>query len=71
MRGRGYKKCILFYKAIEKYGLDNIEHEILLKDISESEAKYAEKYLIRWYKMHNMSYNITDGGDGLSGVVFS
>lgn len=69
MRGRGYKKCVLFYKAIKKYGWDNIKHEILLKDISESEAKYAERYLIRWYKTHNNSYNITDGGDGTCGVI--
>lgn len=71
MKGNGYKKCVLFYKAIKKYGWNNIKHEVLLRDISESEAIYAEKYLIRWYKMHSISYNLADGGDGVSGTVFS
>ena len=58
----------IFKKAIEKYGWNNIQHEILLWNCSKSEAIYAEKYLIRWYKLHNISYNVTDGGDGMSGV---
>lgn len=41
---------------------------MVLENISESEAEYSEKYLIRWYKMHNQSYNITDGGQGMLGV---
>lgn len=65
--GSGYISCWYFKKAIDKYGWNNITHEVLLKDVSESEAKYAEKYLIRWYKMHNISYNLTDGGDGWLG----
>lgn len=65
--GSGYASCWYFRNAIDKYGWNNITHEILLKDISESEAKYAEKYLIRWYKMQNISYNLTDGGDGWLG----
>ena len=57
----------IFRKAIEKYGWDNIQHEILLENVSKSEAIYAEKYLIRWYKAYNISYNITDGGEGTLG----
>lgn len=53
-----------FANAIRKYGWDNIEHTIVLDGVSKSEAEYAEKYLIRWYKTHGLSYNITDGGDG-------
>lgn len=67
-RGKGYRRAGIFRYAIKKYGWDNIKHEILLEGISESEAKYAEKYLIRWYKIHNISYNMTDGGDGCVGV---
>lgn len=66
-RGLGYKHAGVFRYAIKKYGWDNIKHEVLLKDISESEAKYAEKYLIKWYKIHHISYNVTDGGDGCVG----
>lgn len=58
----------IFARAIIKYGWENFTHEILLEGISKSEADYAEKYLIKWYKLHNMSYNITDGGDGVLGV---
>lgn len=65
--GTGYNSCRHFDNAIKKYGWNNITHEILLKDVSESEAKYTEKYLIRWYKMHDISYNLTDGGDGQLG----
>ena len=59
----------IFKKAIEKYGWNALRHEILLEGRSKSEADYAEKYLIRWYKIHGLSYNITDGGDGKAGVV--
>lgn len=59
-----------FARAILKYGWKNFEHKVVLENISKSEADYAEKYLIRWYKMHNMSYNITDGGEGVSGVRY-
>lgn len=66
--GKGYinGSQILFERAILKYGWDNIKHEILLQNISKEEAKYSERYLIRWYKIHNLSYNITDGGDTTS-----
>lgn len=65
--GYCYKDSKIFYNAIQKYGWNNIIHEVLLEDVSQSEAFYAEKYLIRWYKMHNISYNITDGGEGTQG----
>ena len=66
--GRGYNQCPFMKHAVEKYGWDNFEHKIILENISKSEAAYTEKYLIAWYKSHNMSYNITNGGDGMRGV---
>lgn len=57
-----------FARALLKYGWDNFEHKVLLEGISKSEADYAEKYLIKWYKLHNQSYNITDGGEGTCGL---
>lgn len=65
--GNGYKKCILFYRAIQKYGWDNIKHEILFFNLSENKAKYLEVELIRHYKNLGISYNCTDGGDGYLG----
>lgn len=60
-----------FAHALLKYGWENFEHKIILEGISKSEADYAEKYLIRWYKIHGLSYNITDGGEGSLGLKFS
>lgn len=65
--GNGYKYQPYFWKAIQKYGWNNFIHTIILSDVSKLEANYAEKYLIRWYKMHKLSYNITDGGEGTCG----
>ena len=56
-----------FAQALLKYGWENFKHNILLEGISKEEADYAEKYLIKWYKLHNQSYNITDGGEGTCG----
>lgn len=61
----------IFKKAILKYGWNNFKHIIILDKVSKSEACYAERHLIRWYKMHKLSYNITDGGGGTLGRVCS
>lgn len=67
--GKGYRRNVVFANAIKKYGWENIKHDIILENISQSEAYYTEKYLIRWYKLHKISYNITDGGEGALGVT--
>lgn len=59
-----YGKDTVFYKAILKYGWDNIEHEILYSNCSEEEAKSLEVSLIAYYKELGISYNMTIGGDG-------
>ena len=70
-KGKNYKTCKYFHRAILKYGWENIKHEIILSEVSKSHAIYTEKYLIRWYKIHNNSYNITDGGEGTLGLICS
>ena len=62
--GNLYGKDTVFYKAILKYGWDNIEHEILHSNCSEEEAKSLEVSLIAYYKELGLSYNMTIGGDG-------
>lgn len=37
--GINYKACILFYRAIQKYGWDNFEHIILNDNLSKTEAQ--------------------------------
>lgn len=66
--GMYYKGSKLFYNAICKYGWNNIEHEILFTGLSESEAKQKEIELISHYKAFDISYNLTDGGDGSLGL---
>lgn len=67
-QGIYYKGSHKFYNDIQKYGWDNIQHEILYTNLSAKEAKFKEIELISHYKAFNMSYNITDGGDGSLGL---
>ena len=72
--GNGYIKDTPFGKAIEKYGWDNIKHEILDTDLDEFTAKCLEEYYI--FSFHTFvgfsepkGYNCTLGGDGCVGYV--
>ena len=64
--GANYKECPYFWHAMQKYGWDNIKHEILFTNLSEKEAKAKEVELITFYKSNNseFGYNLTSGGDG-------
>ena len=63
--GHRYKGC-MFYDAIKKYGWNNIEHEILIDNLTEEEADYYEKYYIALYQtdISEFGYNISKGGYG-------
>ena len=67
MNGSGYKPCTAFYRAILKYGWDNIKHEVLFTHLTKDNAEDLEIKLIRHYKGLGISYNITDGGGGYLG----
>lgn len=71
--GYGYKGNPYFYKAIKKYGWNNIKHEILLENLSKEKAIEKEIQLIKKYDSTNREkgYNITKGGEGVLGVVFT
>ena len=56
-----------FANAILKYGWNKIEHIILAEGLLKEEAEAIEISLIAYYKSKNMSYNITNGGEGASG----
>lgn len=62
--GLGYKNCTHFFNAILKYGWNNIRHEILYTELTQEEAEYIEKKLIREYHSSNpnFGYNIQLGG---------
>ena len=67
LHGTAYKNCVLFNKAIKKYGWDNMQHNIIATGLGEGTAKNMEKDLIAFNKAKGISYNITDGGDGCLG----
>jgi group I intron endonuclease len=67
----GKLKHPYFANAILKYGWNNIKHEILHKELSKEEACKLEQEYITRYKSLGLSYNTTDGGEGVSGYKFS
>lgn len=72
--GNGYKKHPYFFKAILKYGWDNIKHEILFDSLTKEEACQKEIELISKYKSNipQFGYNKSSGGEcAASGVVFT
>ena len=62
-KGKGYSTQI-FGKAIDKYGWDNFEHEILFENLDKDEAESKEIELIKKYNTTNrkLGYNISKGG---------
>lgn len=76
--GYGYRGSEVFWRAIQKYGWDGFEHEILFENLTEEEAKKREIELIALYKTNctkyrnpSYGYNMTDGGDGTVGRMAS
>lgn len=54
----------LMFRAIQKYGWDNIKHEILFDNLTKEEAEFKEIELIAKYKSNQRQhgYNIQSGG---------
>ena len=63
--GQGYVGQDYIYKAIQKYGWDNIKHEILFTGLNQEEAEQKERELIVQHKStdRNYGYNIALGGN--------
>ena len=64
-QGCNYKSSPHFYFAIQKYGWDNFEHNILFTELTKEEACLKEQELIKEYNSMNreFGYNSTSGGD--------
>ena len=73
VNGKGYKGSPHFFSAIQKYGWNNFEHQIIAEKLSKQEADNLEKELISKYKTQNekFGYNLTLGGEGTCGLIFS
>ena len=63
--GSRYKRNVHFTNAINKYGWDNILHEVLYQHLSYEEACKKEIELIAFYEADNpkYGYNGTSGGE--------
>lgn len=63
--GNGYSNNPHFYRAIQKYGWDNIKHEILFDNLSKHDACKIEISLIKKHKSNNpaFGYNHSTGGE--------
>ena len=68
--GYNYRRNVLFYRAINKYGWNTFKHEILYTHLTKEEACKIEQELISNYKTTNpkYGYNIGLGGEGTSSV---
>lgn len=63
--GNGYSSSPHFRSAIEKYGWNNISHEVVRDGLTETEACAEERRLIALYRSNEreFGYNQTSGGD--------
>lgn len=70
--GYGYR-CSSFFTAIQKYGWNNISHEVVATGLTVGQAFDLEKELIAQYDSTNpeKGYNRSTGGNGTWGVVIS
>lgn len=63
--GSNYKTSPYFYNAIQKYGWDNFEHNILYTNLTKEQACQKEQELIQYFHSmdRNFGYNSTSGGE--------
>ena len=71
--GNNYKYNEHFYRAIKKYGWENIKHEIIKDNLTKEEACLLEQELIKKYNSTNKEcgYNVSTGGEAPYGVKFT
>ena len=64
--GEGYKQQKKIYNAIKKYGWSNIEHNVILGDLTIEQAQGLEIYLIKTLGTIKNGYNVSIGGENIS-----
>ena len=69
--GIGYKSSPHFWAAIQKYGWENIKHEIVCCGLSKENACQKEKELIYEYKSTDRRYGYNEKTGGETGVIFN
>lgn len=68
-----YYKSQFVYRAIQKYGWENIRHDILFENLTKEQAEQKEIELIALYESNksNKGYNIQNGGNTQGTMAFS
>lgn len=63
--GKNYTTSPHFYSAIQKYGWDEFEHNILYENLTKNDACTKEQELIKKYNTmdNRYGYNMTTGGE--------
>lgn len=71
--GKGYTchKHGFFWKAIEKYGWENIKHEVLKEGLTQEEADRFEKYYIELFKSNQRDFGYNSQTGGSNGYKYS
>lgn len=64
--GSGYRKCPKMWKAIQKYGWENVNHVVLYEGLPQFLAEAIEIQLIHEYDTIKTGYNTDNGGNVLS-----
>ncbi len=63
---------LYFHNALRKYGFDTFEWRIIMRWGNEETLNEKEQFCIRFLNTKAPNgYNLTDGGDGVSGLVHS
>ena len=64
--GRTYCNCPRFWDAIQEYGWDSFEHDVLYSNLTKEEADVVERVLIRHYNSADPQngFNVMHGGRG-------
>lgn len=62
--GHGYREQPYFWKAIQKYGWDGFEHEVIASNLTKEESDSFEMLLISKLNLLNRDYgyNLNEGG---------
>lgn len=63
INGKGYELQPKFYNAIQKYGWDNFQHDILYTDLNKETALKIESELIKKYNTIENGYNVSPYGN--------
>ena len=69
--GNGYKSSPHFWNAIQKYGWDSFQHEVLIEGLSADAACEEEKRLIAEYMATDRRFGYNEKSGGQSGSLLN